>query len=140
MHQEKVALLPPQLSFIEVFLLLEAVRVKTHLLHSPYAVEHISIFRNAQQLVVGGDLMEVGPLLIGEEQIRFPNGVQHGRVEVQRVVRVLAVGKPGVVPLLPQEDVDSVVLGNRGEESFCRCRTKPSIKFNRTWTIILGPR
>lgn len=71
---------PPQLSFIEVFLLLEAVRVKAHLLHSPYAVEHISVFRNAQQLVVGGDLVEVGPLLIGEEQIRFPNGVQHGRV------------------------------------------------------------
>lgn len=72
--------------------------------------------------------MEVGPLFVGEEQIRFPNGVQHGGVQVQRVVRVLAVGESGVVPLLPQEDVDSVVLENPREESFCSCRSKLSIK------------
>lgn len=54
--------------------------------------------------------MEVGTLLIGEEQVRFPDGVQHRRVQVQRVVGVLAVGQPGVVPLLPQENVHSVVL------------------------------
>lgn len=93
-------------------------RLQPGLLRSPNAVEHVAVFRDAQQLVVGGDLVEVGPLFVGEEQIRFPNGVQHGGVQVQRVVRVLAVGKSGVVPLLPQEDVDSVVLENRGEESF----------------------
>lgn len=54
--------------------------------------------------------MEVGTLLIGEEQVRFPDGVQHRRVQVQRVVGVLTVGQPGVVPLLPQENVHSVVL------------------------------
>lgn len=54
--------------------------------------------------------MEVGPLLIGKEQVRFPDGVQHGWVQVQRVIRVFVVGQPGVVPLLPQEDVDPVVL------------------------------
>lgn len=54
--------------------------------------------------------MEVRPLLVGKEQVRFPDGIQHGRVQVQRVVRVLVVGQPGVVPLLPQEDVDPIVL------------------------------
>lgn len=86
-----------------------------HLLHSPYAVEHVAVFGDAQQLVVGGDLVEVGPLLVGEEQVRFPDGVQHGGVEVQRVIGVLAVGQPRVVPLLPQEDVHSVVLGGQKE-------------------------
>ena len=54
--------------------------------------------------------MEMGPLLIGKEQVRFPDGVQHGWVQVQRVIRVFIVGQPGVIPLLPQEDVDPVVL------------------------------
>ena len=60
--------------------------------------------------------MEVGPLLIGKEQVRFPDGVQHGWVQVQRVIGVFIVGQPGVIPLLPQEDVDPVVLqpGNKG--------------------------
>lgn len=62
--------------------------------------------------------MEVGPFLVGKEQVRFPDGVQHRGVEVQRVVGVLAVGQPRVVPLLSQEDVDSVVLrGDRKEGS-----------------------
>lgn len=84
---------------------------------SPYAVEHVAVFGDTQQLVVSGDLVEVGPFFIGKEQIRFPNGVQHGRVQVQRVVGVLAVGQPRVIPLLPQEDVHSVVLQNRRGES-----------------------
>lgn len=54
--------------------------------------------------------MEVSPLLVGKEQVRFPDGIQHGWVQVQRVIRVFIVGQPGVVPLLPQEDVDPVVL------------------------------
>lgn len=83
-------------------------------LHSPYAVEHVAVFRDAEQLVVGGDLVEVGPFFVGKEQVRFPDGVQHGGVEVQRVIGVLAVGQPGVIPLLPQEDVHSVVL--RGDD------------------------
>lgn len=95
---------------------------QTVLLHSPYAVEHVAVFRDAQQLVVGGDLVEVGPLLVGKEQVGFPDGVQHGGVEVQRVVGVLAVGQPRVVPLLSQEDVHSVVLrGGRQREMYCIC-------------------
>lgn len=54
--------------------------------------------------------MEVGALLVSEEQVGFPDGVQHRGVKVQRVVGVLAVGQPRVVPLLSQEDVHSVVL------------------------------
>lgn len=54
--------------------------------------------------------MEVGPLLVGKEQVRFPDGVQHGWVQVQRVVRVFVIGQAGVVPLLTQEDVDPIVL------------------------------
>lgn len=47
------------------------------LLSSPDAVQHISILKYAQKLVVSGDFMEVGPFLIGKEKIRLPNGVQH---------------------------------------------------------------
>ncbi len=91
----------------------------SHFLYLPYAVEHVAVFRDAKQLVVGGDLVEVGPLLVGKEQIRFPDGVQHRRVEVQRVVGVLAVGQPRVVPLLSQEDVHSVVLrGDRKDRRY----------------------
>lgn len=77
---------------------------------SPDAVEDIAIAGDPQQLVVCGDLVEVGPLLVGEEQVRFPDGIQHGRVQVQRVIGVFIVGQTGVVPLLPQKDVDPVVL------------------------------
>lgn len=77
---------------------------------SPNAVEDIPVPGDPQQFVVCGDLMEVGPLLIGKEQVRFPDGVQHGWVQVQRVIGVFIVGQPGVIPLLPQEDVDPVVL------------------------------
>lgn len=77
---------------------------------SPDAVEDIAIPGDSQQFVVRGDLVEVGPLLIGKEQVRLPDGIQHGWVKIQRVIRVFIVGQTGVVPLLPQEDVDPVVL------------------------------
>lgn len=76
----------------------------------PDAVEDIPVPGDPQQLVVCGDLVEVGPLLVSKEQVRFPDGIQHGRVQVQRVIRVFVVGQPGVIPLLPQEDVDPIVL------------------------------
>lgn len=57
--------------------------------------------------------MEVGPLLIGKEQVRLPDRIQHGRVEVQRIVRVFIVGQTRVIPLLPQEDVDPIVLQSK---------------------------
>lgn len=83
---------------------------------SPDAVEDVPAAGDPQQLVVRGDLVEVGPLLIGEEQVGFPDGIQHGWVQVQGVIGVFVVGQPGVVPLLPQEDVDPVVLqpGDKG--------------------------
>jgi len=76
----------------------------------PDAEQNASVLEDAQQLVVGGDPVEVGALLVGEEQIGLPDGVQHGGVQVQGVVRVLAVRQPRVVPLLPQEEIEPVVL------------------------------
>lgn len=67
--------------------------------------------------------MEVCPLFVGEEKVRFPNGVQHGGVQVQGVVWVLLVGQPWIVPLLAQEHVEPVVLMNG---------TKPFLQMNRT--------
>lgn len=61
--------------------------------------------------------MEVGPFLIGKEQVWFPDRVQHGRIEVQGVVRVFSVGQARVIPLLPQEDIHPVILR--------RCRDGP---------------
>lgn len=78
--------------------------------NSPDAVEDVAVAGDSQQFVVRGDLVEVGSLLIGKEQVRLPDGIQHGRIEVQRIIRVFIVGQTGVIPLLPQEDVDPVVL------------------------------
>lgn len=76
--------------------------------------------------------MEVGPLLISKEQIRLPDGVQHGRVQIQRVVGILAVGQAGVVPLLPQEDVHSVVLqeDRMGGQETSERETEPKQHFS----------
>lgn len=59
--------------------------------------------------------MKVGSFLIGKEQVWFPDGVQHGGVQVQRVVWVFSIGQPGVIPLLTKEDVHPVVLRGRKE-------------------------
>lgn len=77
---------------------------------SPDAVEDVAIPGDPQQLVVRGNLVEMGPFLVSKEQVRLPDGVQHGGIQVQGVVRVLIVGQPGVIPLLPQEDVHPVIL------------------------------
>ena len=66
----------------------------------PDAIQNRPILEDAQQLVVRGDVVEVGALLVGEEQVGLPDGVQHGGVQVQGVVGVLLVGQPRVVPLL----------------------------------------
>ena len=82
-----------------------------HLPAAPDAVEHVSILEDAQQLVVCGHLVETGPFLIGKEQVWLPDQVQHGGIEVQRVIRIFSVGQAWVVPLLSQEDIHPVVLG-----------------------------
>lgn len=78
---------------------------------APDAVEHVAVAGDSQQFVVRRDLVEMCPLLVGKEQVGLPDGVQHGRVQVQGVVGILIVGQPGVVPLLPQEDVHPIILG-----------------------------
>lgn len=77
---------------------------------SPDAVEDRPVLEDPQQLVVCGDVVEVGSLLVGEEEVGLPYGVQHGRVQVKGGIWVFAIRQPGVIPLLPQEDVHSVIL------------------------------
>lgn len=76
----------------------------------PDWVQNIPILKYSQQLVISCDFVKVGSLLIGKKQIWFPYGVQHGRVQVQRVVWVFSVGESGIVPLLTKEDVHAIVL------------------------------
>lgn len=83
----------------------------------PDAVKNGPILKDPQQLVLSGDVVEIGSFLVGEEQIRFPNRIQHGRVQIQRGVGILAVGEARVVPLLTQEDVHSVVLKRPAEKN-----------------------
>lgn len=77
---------------------------------SPDAVEDSPILEDPQQLVVCRDIMEVGSFLVGEEEVRLPYGVQHGRVQVEGGIWVFTVSQPRVIPLLPQEDIHSVIL------------------------------
>lgn len=79
-------------------------------LHLPYRVQNIPILKYPEQFVIGRDFVKVGPLLIGKEQVRFPNGVQHRGVQVQRIIWVFSIGESGVVPLLAEEDIYMVVL------------------------------
>lgn len=80
---------------------------------SPDTVEHFAILWNSKQFVVSGDIVEIGTLLVGKEQIWFPNGVQHRWVQVQGIIRVFAVCQPWVIPLLSQKNVHSVILQER---------------------------
>lgn len=55
--------------------------------------------------------MKVGALLVSEEQVGFPETLEHLGVDGERVgLEVVGQLQPGVVPALPQEDVDSVIL------------------------------
>lgn len=80
---------------------------------SPDAVEDISILEYAKQFVVCRNLVKVCSFFICKEQIGFPNGVQHGGVQVQRVIWILLICQSGVIPLLSQKYVEPVVLENK---------------------------
>lgn len=55
--------------------------------------------------------MKVGAFFIGKEQVRFPETLEHPRINSQGIgFKILRKLQPGVVPTLPQEDVDSVIL------------------------------
>ena len=78
---------------------------------SPHADEHVAIAEDEEQDVFLCDIVEVGALLIGEEQVGFPQAFEHLRVDGEGVR--LEFGwepKPGVVPPLPQEDVYPIIL------------------------------
>lgn len=77
---------------------------------SPDAVKHISILEYPKQFVVSCNLVKVCSLFICKEQVRFPNGVQHRGVQVQRVVWILLISQSRVIPLLSQKYIEPVVL------------------------------
>lgn len=76
----------------------------------PDTVKHFAIFWNPKQFVVSGNIVEIGTLLIGKEQIWFPNGIQHRWIQVQGIIRVLAICQTWIIPLLSQKNVHSVIL------------------------------
>lgn len=65
-----------------------AVNVQTHKKKSwnstnllPHTNQNISIPEYKQEDVLLGDVMEVGALLVGEEQVRFPQTFEHFGVD-----------------------------------------------------------
>lgn len=63
--------------------------------------------------------MEVGALLVGEEQVGLPQTLEHLGIDGERVgLEVLRQLQPRVVPALPQEDVDSVILSGTTDTSW----------------------
>lgn len=73
--------------------------------------------------------MEVGALLVGEEQVGLPETLEHPRVDREGVgLEVLRQLQPGVVPALAQEDVDPVVLsGFKTRRSHARLMSAPRL-------------
>lgn len=49
---------------------------------APDAIQNRPIFEDPQQLVFSGDLVEISCFLVCKEKIRFPDGIQHGRIQV----------------------------------------------------------
>lgn len=63
--------------------------------------------------------MEVGALLVGEEQVGLPQTLEHLGIDGERVgLEVLRQLQSRVVPALPQEDVDSVILSGTTDTSW----------------------
>lgn len=52
---------------------------------SPHADENVSITENEEQNILLGDVMKVGALLVGEEQVRFPETFEHLGIDSERV-------------------------------------------------------
>lgn len=83
-------------------------------LFSPHADEDVSIAENEEENVLLRDVVKVGALLVGEEQVGFPQTLEHLRIDGERIgLEVRRQLQPGVVPSLPQEDVDPVILHSR---------------------------
>lgn len=79
----------------------------------PHADEHVPVAEDEKQDVLLRHVVEVGVLLVGEEQIRLPQALEHFGIHRQRVrLEVCRQAQPRVVPALPQENVHAVVLDN----------------------------
>lgn len=51
----------------------------------PHTNQDVSIPEYKQEDILLSDVMEVGALLVGEEQVRFPQTFEHFRVHSQRI-------------------------------------------------------
>lgn len=79
----------------------------------PHANENISIPEDEEEDVLLRDIMEVGALLVGKEQVGFPEAFEHFGVDCEGVgLEVLGETEPWVVPALPQENINAVILQN----------------------------
>ena len=77
----------------------------------PHTDEDVSVTENEEENVLLGDVVKIGTLLVREEQVRLPETFEHLGVDGERIgLEVLRQLQPGVVPALPQEDVDSIIL------------------------------
>lgn len=82
----------------------------------PHADEDVPVPENEEEDVLLGHVMEVGALLVGKEQVGLPQTLEHLGVDGEGVgLEVLWQLQPRVVPALPQEDVDSVILEGTAE-------------------------
>lgn len=112
----------------QTFLLKSQILSKSYKLHSsskviwhliPHTDEDVSIAENEEEYVLLGDVVEVGALLVGEEQVGLPQTLEHLGIDGERVgLEVLRQLQPRVVPALPQEDVDSVILSGTTDTSW----------------------
>lgn len=77
----------------------------------PHADEDVPVPENEEEDVLLGHVVEVGALFVGKEQVGLPQTLEHLGVDGEGVgLEVLRQLQPRVVPALPQEDVDSVIL------------------------------
>lgn len=77
----------------------------------PHADEDVSVSEDEEQDVLLRDVVEVSALLVGEEQVRFPQTLKHLRVDGQRLgFKILRETETWIVPALTQENVHSIIL------------------------------
>lgn len=79
----------------------------------PHADKDISIPKNKEEDILLGHIMKIGTFFIGKKQIRFPQTLVHGGIHCQGVWAPKITGElqPWIVPLLSQENINSIVLG-----------------------------
>lgn len=89
------------------------------LLSSPEAVENMAVWEDPQHDVVGGCVMDEGPLGVDKEHIRHPYFLHQTPVEGHALVGYTWEGQPLILPVVPQIQSHGEVLvcvGGGGSE------------------------